>query len=97
MMLKYLLHKLATCLNRVSQRTSFSPLNKIEVQSPPGTTIGYVVQNWHMFLPKLSVLGPSKENLLQIEGPCCAISCCGDVDFEVRRGNFKNNTTNYTN
>ncbi|XP_041949675.1 phospholipid scramblase 1 [Alosa sapidissima] len=59
-------------------------LQEIEVQSPPGTTIGYVVQDWHMFLPKLSVLGPSKENLMKIEGPCCAISCCGDVDFVLK-------------
>lgn len=56
----------------------------MEIQSPPGATIGYVVQNWHPFLPKLSILGPSKEQLMRLEGPCCAISCCGDVDFVVR-------------
>ncbi|CAB1353102.1 unnamed protein product [Coregonus sp. 'balchen'] len=58
-------------------------LQEMEVQSPPGTTIGYVVQNWHPFKPKLSILGPAKETLLRIEGPFCACSCCGDVDFEV--------------
>uniref|UniRef100_A0AAY4EFF2 Phospholipid scramblase n=2 Tax=Denticeps clupeoides TaxID=299321 RepID=A0AAY4EFF2_9TELE len=59
-------------------------LQELEVQSPPGTTIGYVCQNWHPFLPKFSVLGASKETLLKVEGPLCAISCCGDVDFEVK-------------
>lgn len=56
----------------------------MEVQSPPSTTIGYVVQNWHPFKPKLSILGAAKETLLTIEGPFCACSCCGDVDFEVK-------------
>ncbi|XP_063058566.1 phospholipid scramblase 1 [Engraulis encrasicolus] len=59
-------------------------LQEMEIQSPPGTTIGYVVQNWHPFLPKLSILGPSKEQLMRLEGPCCAISCCGDVDFVLK-------------
>ncbi|XP_017543305.1 phospholipid scramblase 1 [Pygocentrus nattereri] len=59
-------------------------LQEMEVQAPPGNTIGFVVQNWHPFLPKFSVLGASHEPLLTIEGPLCAISCCGDVDFDVK-------------
>uniref|UniRef100_A0AAY4EGA2 Phospholipid scramblase n=1 Tax=Denticeps clupeoides TaxID=299321 RepID=A0AAY4EGA2_9TELE len=35
-------------------------------------------------LQEFSVLGASKETLLKVEGPLCAISCCGDVDFEVK-------------
>ncbi|KAK1787765.1 hypothetical protein P4O66_016248 [Electrophorus voltai] len=59
-------------------------LQEMEVQAPPGTTIGYVIQNWHPFLPKLSILGTANETLLTIEGPLCAISCCGDVNFDVK-------------
>ncbi|XP_036436727.1 phospholipid scramblase 1 [Colossoma macropomum] len=59
-------------------------LQEMEVQAPPGNTIGFVVQNWHPFLPKFSVLGASHEPLLTIEGPLCTISCCGDVDFDVK-------------
>ncbi len=65
---------------------SFSCLNvtlKMEVQAPPGNTIGYIKQNWHMFKPKFSIYDMSNTKVLSIEGPLCAISCCGDVDFDV--------------
>ena len=55
----------------------------MEVQAPPENTLGFVIQNWHPFLPKFSVLGASHEPLLTIEGPLCALSCCGDADFDV--------------
>jgi len=56
----------------------------MEVQAPPGTTIGYVKQDWHPCLPKFSIQGPNKETLLKLDGPCFACNCCGDVNFEVR-------------
>lgn len=55
----------------------------MEVQAPPGNTIGYIKQNWHMFKPKFSIYDMSNTKVLSIEGPLCAISCCGDVDFDV--------------
>ncbi|XP_062341443.1 phospholipid scramblase 1 [Osmerus eperlanus] len=58
-------------------------LQEMEVQSPPGTTVGYVVQEWHPFIPKFSIQGASKETLLKIEGPFCACKCCQDVVFKV--------------
>uniref|UniRef100_A0A8C5GPZ7 Phospholipid scramblase n=1 Tax=Gouania willdenowi TaxID=441366 RepID=A0A8C5GPZ7_GOUWI len=58
-------------------------LQEMEVQAPPGTTIGYVKQDWHPFLPKVSIQGPNKETLMKIEGPCCVSYCCGDVNYEV--------------
>ncbi|XP_076867729.1 phospholipid scramblase 1-like [Brachyhypopomus gauderio] len=58
---------------------------EMEVQAPPGNTIGYVIQDWHPFLPKLSILGTTKETLLTVEGPVCVVSCCcNDVDFDVK-------------
>ncbi|XP_037335021.1 phospholipid scramblase 2-like [Pungitius pungitius] len=59
-------------------------LQEMEVQSPPGTTIGYVKQDWHPFLPKFSIQGPNKETLLKLDGPCFACNCCGDVNFELK-------------
>lgn len=57
--------------------------SQMEVQAPPGTTIGYVKQDWHPFLPKFSIQGANKETVLKLEGPCFACNCCGDVNFEV--------------
>lgn len=57
----------------------------MEVQAPLGTTIGYVRQDWHPFLPKFSIQDANKETVLKLEGPCLSCSCCGDVNFEVSR------------
>ncbi|KAJ1088411.1 hypothetical protein NDU88_001568 [Pleurodeles waltl] len=59
-------------------------LQELEVQAPPGTTVGYVIQNWHPCLPKFTVQNEKKEGVLKIIGPCIPCSCCGDVNFEVK-------------
>ncbi|XP_067827933.1 phospholipid scramblase 2-like [Heptranchias perlo] len=59
-------------------------LQELEVQSPPGTTIGYVKQTWHPCLPKFSVQNVERETVLRIVGPCFACTCCGDINFEVK-------------
>ncbi|KAM9424233.1 phospholipid scramblase 1-like isoform 2-T2 [Pholidichthys leucotaenia] len=59
-------------------------LQEMEVQAPPGTTVGYVKQDWHPFLPKFSIQNAKKETVLKLEGPCFACNCCGDVNFEVK-------------
>ncbi|XP_057710842.1 phospholipid scramblase 2 [Corythoichthys intestinalis] len=58
-------------------------LQELEVQAPPGTTVGFVKQDWHPFLPRFSIQGPNKETLMKLEGPCFACNCCGDVTFEL--------------
>uniref|UniRef100_A0A8C3NUN7 Phospholipid scramblase n=1 Tax=Cyanoderma ruficeps TaxID=181631 RepID=A0A8C3NUN7_9PASS len=58
-------------------------LQELEVQSPPGTIAGYVVQNWDPFLPKFTIQNQSKEDVLKIIGPCATCGCFEDVDFEV--------------
>jgi len=55
----------------------------MEVQSPPGSPIGYVMQSWHPFLPKFTVQNERKEPVLKIVGPFCDCKCCSDVIFEV--------------
>ncbi|TSL34602.1 Phospholipid scramblase 2 [Bagarius yarrelli] len=58
-------------------------LQEMEVQAPPGTTIGYVSQDWHPCYPKFSIKGANKETVMKLEGPCLACNCCGDVNFEL--------------
>ncbi|KAG7260972.1 hypothetical protein CRUP_032329 [Coryphaenoides rupestris] len=54
----------------------------LEVQAPPGNTVGYVVQQWHPFSPKFIVQNENREPVLKIHGPFCGWSCLPDVDFE---------------
>uniref|UniRef100_A0A672KNB3 Phospholipid scramblase n=1 Tax=Sinocyclocheilus grahami TaxID=75366 RepID=A0A672KNB3_SINGR len=51
------------------------------VQSPPGTTIGYVRQNWHVCLPKFTLENERGEPAIKIVGPGC--TCCTDENFEL--------------
>ena len=56
---------------------------KVEVQSPPGTTIGYVRQAWSIMKPKFKIQNANDETVLVIQGPCFTCSICGDVEFQV--------------
>ncbi|XP_017327367.1 phospholipid scramblase 1 [Ictalurus punctatus] len=58
-------------------------LQELEVQSPPGTPIGYVVQTWHPCLPKYTIQNEKKQDVLKVVGPCCTWKCCFDVNFEI--------------
>uniref|UniRef100_A0A3B3D517 Phospholipid scramblase n=1 Tax=Oryzias melastigma TaxID=30732 RepID=A0A3B3D517_ORYME len=58
-------------------------LTQLEVQSPPGNTVGYVIQQWHPFFPKFMVANEHHEPVLKIHGPFCGWSCLPDVDFEI--------------
>ncbi|XP_026072094.1 phospholipid scramblase 2-like isoform X3 [Carassius auratus] len=59
-------------------------LQEMEVQAPPGTTVGYVKQDWNPCYPKFSIQGANKETVMKLEGPCLACNCCGDVNFELK-------------
>ncbi|XP_053564977.1 phospholipid scramblase family member 5-like [Bombina bombina] len=59
-------------------------LQELEVQSPPGTTIGFIVQKWDPLLPKFTIQNESKEDVLKVIGPYLTCSFFGDVDFEVK-------------
>ena len=58
-------------------------LLQLEVQAPPGNTVGYISQQWHPFSPKFLVANEHNEPVLKIHGPFCGWSCLPDVDFEV--------------
>ncbi|KAH0511402.1 Phospholipid scramblase 3 [Microtus ochrogaster] len=59
-------------------------LQEMEVQAPPGTTIGHVLQTWHPFLPKFSILDADRQTVLRVVGPCWTCSCGADTNFEVK-------------
>ncbi|KAK7881797.1 hypothetical protein WMY93_030206 [Mugilogobius chulae] len=58
-------------------------LQELEVQAPPGNTVGYITQQWHPISPKFTVENELKEPVLRIHGPFCGWSCLPDVDFEI--------------
>ncbi|XP_012885331.1 PREDICTED: phospholipid scramblase family member 5 [Dipodomys ordii] len=64
-------------------------LQELEIQAPPGTTVGYVAQKWDPFRPKFTIQNAHKEDVLKIIGPCTTCGCFGDVDFEVKTMNEK--------
>ncbi|XP_064489281.1 phospholipid scramblase 1-like isoform X2 [Ornithodoros turicata] len=63
----------------------FCCLQKVEVQAPPGVTIGFVNQNWSVIYPWFNVCDQSGKPLLHILGPCCTMSCpcCCEVRFKI--------------
>jgi len=58
-------------------------LQELEVSSPPGTTIGFVRQNFSCIKPKFSIEDADGNEVLVIIGPWCTYSMCGDVEFKV--------------
>ncbi|KAG8445326.1 hypothetical protein GDO86_010204, partial [Hymenochirus boettgeri] len=59
-------------------------LQELEIQAPPGTTAGFIVQKWDPFLPVFMIQNESKEDVLKIIGPYVTCSCFGDVNFEIK-------------
>ncbi|XP_065388743.1 phospholipid scramblase 3 isoform X3 [Macaca fascicularis] len=57
---------------------------QMEVQAPPGTTIGHVLQTWHPFLPKFSIQDADRQTVLRVVGPCWTCGCGTDTNFEVK-------------
>ncbi|KAJ1088406.1 hypothetical protein NDU88_001563 [Pleurodeles waltl] len=64
-------------------------LQELEVQAPPGSTVGFIIQNWNPYQPKFTIQNERKEDVLRIIGPCATCGCFGDVDFEVKTLNEK--------
>ncbi|XP_054989106.1 phospholipid scramblase 3 isoform X1 [Sorex araneus] len=59
-------------------------LQEMEVQAPPGTTIGHILQTWHPFLPKFSIQDVDRQTILRVVGPCWTCGCGTDTNFEVK-------------
>ncbi len=60
----------------------FCCLQEMEVQSPPGTTVGWIKQECSFIYPRFSIQNADGETILTIKGPCWTCKWC-DVEFEV--------------
>ncbi|KAK3107537.1 hypothetical protein FSP39_016921 [Pinctada imbricata] len=58
-------------------------LQEIDIQSPPGISIGSVKQLWTPWKPKFEVLDAQGTAHFLIEGECCFCCPCTDITFQV--------------
>ncbi|CAG5127220.1 unnamed protein product [Candidula unifasciata] len=58
-------------------------LQKLIVEAPKGSVIGYVRQAWSCFHPRYKINDASDHTLLRVKGPCCRCNMCGDIEFEI--------------
>ncbi|XP_005111960.1 phospholipid scramblase 2 [Aplysia californica] len=58
-------------------------LQKMTVEAPKGSVIGFVRQAWSCCHPKYKVNNAEDDTVLRIKGPCCRCNICGDIEFEV--------------
>ncbi|KAB7498704.1 hypothetical protein Anas_06747 [Armadillidium nasatum] len=56
----------------------------LEVNSPPGTLIGRIVQECSFWHPRLTVRKPDDDVLFVLKGPfVCHCRCCSDLDYQL--------------
>ncbi|XP_064394742.1 phospholipid scramblase 2-like [Halichondria panicea] len=67
---------------RCDNTLGFCCLQELEVQCPPGETIGWIKQNCSLFSPRFSVTDASGQVVYRIKGPCFSCKWC-DVEFRV--------------
>ena len=60
----------------------FCCLQTVEVQSPPGSVVGYIKQDCTFVYPWFTVENAEGEVVLKIKGPCWTCKWC-DVEFQV--------------
>ena len=54
----------------------------MEVQSPPGTTVGWIKQDLSWWYTWMSIQDASGQTVLKIKGPCCTCDWC-ENEFQV--------------
>ncbi|KAH9509016.1 Phospholipid scramblase 1 [Bulinus truncatus] len=64
-------------------------LQKLTVESPKGSVIGYVRQAWSCCHPKYMINNAEDQTMLRIKGPCFRCNICGDIEFEVTSADEK--------
>lgn len=60
-----------------------STRQELEVQCPPGVTLGFVVEHWNPCRAVYSIQNEKKETMLRVRGPCLTYGCGSDSVFEV--------------
>lgn len=61
-----------------------STRQELEVQCPPGVTIGFVMEHWNLCRAVYSIQNEKKENVMRVRGPCSTYGCGSDSVFEVK-------------
>lgn len=57
---------------------------EMEVQCPPGVTLGFIREQWRPCRALLSVQNERREAMMSICGPCFTYGCCSDSAFQVK-------------
>lgn len=58
-------------------------MQRMEVASPPGNVVGYIVQEWSVFHPKFRIEDATGEVVMRMEGPFCQVTCGASIDFSI--------------
>lgn len=61
-----------------------STRQEMEIQCPPGVTIGFVREHWNLFRAIYNLQNEKKEVMMKIVGPCLSSGCCSDFVFQVK-------------
>ncbi|KAM9604823.1 phospholipid scramblase 4 isoform 1-T7 [Trichechus inunguis] len=61
-----------------------SARQELEVQCPPGVTIGYVAEHWNLCRAVYSIQNEKKESVMRVLGPCSTYGCGSDSVFEIQ-------------
>lgn len=56
---------------------------ELEVQCPPGVTIGFVAEHWNLCRASYSIQNEKKESMMRVRGPCATYGCGSDSVFEI--------------
>ncbi|GAU89978.1 hypothetical protein RvY_02462 [Ramazzottius varieornatus] len=75
-------------LDRLSIRQQIEMLesqysSEMEIQAPTGNAFGFIEQEWTLWVPKFRIMNANRETVLRVEGPCCTVACCGEVEFSI--------------
>lgn len=58
-------------------------MQRMEVASPPGNVIGYIVQEFSLFHPKFRIEDPIGEVIMRMEGLFWQVTSSKDIDFSI--------------
>ncbi|XP_023368766.1 phospholipid scramblase 4-like [Otolemur garnettii] len=65
-------------------RNAYRTLRPLEVQCPPGVTLGFVAEHWNLCRAVYSIQNEKKENVMRVRGPCSTYGCGSDSVFEIK-------------
>jgi len=67
---------------------------EVEAITPSGERLGIVRQKQTAWKQQFAICNDQDEEILYVQAPCCACSCCSDIDFPVISSSTKENVGN---